>query len=155
MDIRDGPPKWLDWDGSRWSLQKDGYYKDKTGSLFHVVFWERANGRRLEQGEIVHHIDHDRQNNDISNLATMSRADHIRHHMEDRGFTFTDESRGLGAKAVWANRKPRDCVCEWCKVTYQSIGMRVRFCSPRCSQSHLRNVRREERAERRRIRPDD
>src|SRR5487761_2471544 len=111
MEIVYGPPSWIEWSGSHWSLQKDGYYKDKTGSLFHVCLWEHANQRRLGPNEIIHHIDHNRRNNDLSNLTLMSRADHVRHHKEERGFTWPESSRGVGVRKMWANRQPRDCVC--------------------------------------------
>ena len=37
-------------------------------------------GRKLERNEIVHHIDGDFRNNEISNLELMSRSDHSRMH---------------------------------------------------------------------------
>jgi hypothetical protein len=38
-------------------------------------------GRPLEPGEIVHHIDHDKRNNDPANLQVMTQAEHMRLHL--------------------------------------------------------------------------
>ena len=48
--------------------------------LLHRVIMENAIGRMLTELEIVHHKDHDRFNNDISNLELMSRQEHSRIH---------------------------------------------------------------------------
>lgn len=40
-------------------------------------------GRKLKQNEIVHHIDGDNTNNDISNLQVMSQSEHINLHRKD------------------------------------------------------------------------
>lgn len=66
------------------SLKPSGYVEitrgpDK-GRLEHDVAFEGAIGRRLGPGECVHHRDHDRQNNDLSNLELMTRSGHARHH---------------------------------------------------------------------------
>lgn len=43
-------------------------------------------GRPLSDDEVVHHLDGDRQNNDISNLRLFSnQAEHHRFEMEQRG----------------------------------------------------------------------
>lgn len=39
-------------------------------------------GRRLTKDEIVHHIDENPLNNDLSNLEVMTRAEHAKHHHE-------------------------------------------------------------------------
>lgn len=41
-------------------------------------------GRCLKSNEVVHHIDGDRLNNDPGNLEVMTRAEHARHHAEER-----------------------------------------------------------------------
>ena len=48
----------------------------------HRVVAERTIGRRLRRGEIVHHIDGDKQNNDGSNLEVHATA--AEHHYEHR-----------------------------------------------------------------------
>lgn len=65
------------------------YYLDKNHpkSSFqgyvaeHVLVMESHLGRHLEPGEVVHHIDRDRLNNDISNLKLYtSQSEHMRGH---------------------------------------------------------------------------
>ncbi len=46
----------------------------------HVLVMEQHVGRRLEQGEVVHHIDGDRQNNKLSNLYLTNFKGHRNAH---------------------------------------------------------------------------
>jgi len=48
--------------------------------LVHVVVMEEHLGRRLLPGEVVHHIDQNKQNNELSNLQLMSSAAHTALH---------------------------------------------------------------------------
>lgn len=49
----------------------------------HLIAYEKL-GVILQKGEVLHHIDEDRTNNDPTNLMVMTRADHTRHHTLDR-----------------------------------------------------------------------
>jgi len=53
---------------------KNGYV------LMHRIVMENHLGRILSTNEVVHHIDGNRKNNDISNLQLMENADHCRMH---------------------------------------------------------------------------
>lgn len=69
-----------------WRINSNGYVeftrKDdpNCGRHEHTVVMERHIGRRLNKGECVHHIDGDRTNNSIDNLALMTVAAHARLH---------------------------------------------------------------------------
>jgi hypothetical protein len=52
--------------------------------LEHRYNWEQANGRELQSHEQVHHLDGNKENNDPSNLVTISKSDHHKHHASDR-----------------------------------------------------------------------
>lgn len=70
------------WKGGR-RQRGDGYWMVNTEEgerLEHRVVMEKKIGRRLAPGEIVHHRDGDKGNNDPTNLEVMSQADHARHH---------------------------------------------------------------------------
>jgi hypothetical protein len=48
-------------------------------------------GRKLNSNEIVHHIDGNKANNDISNLQIVTRAEHINIHRDE-----LHKARGVG-----------------------------------------------------------
>ena len=50
----------------------------------HRLVMENHIGRRLLKNEVVHHIDHNRSNNDISNLILMTFEEHAGLHMKER-----------------------------------------------------------------------
>lgn len=52
------------------------------GRSVHIAVVEQRIGRRLQPGEVVHHIDGNKRNNDEANLALMTRADHTRLHRQ-------------------------------------------------------------------------
>lgn len=51
--------------------------------LVHRRIMEEHIGRKLKPTEIVHHIDGNKLNNDISNLKIVSRKEHIEIHRKD------------------------------------------------------------------------
>lgn len=56
-----------------------GYVK-QNGRHGHRVAAEKKIGRALLFGEVVHHIDEDKSNNDPENLQVMTQSEHIRLH---------------------------------------------------------------------------
>lgn len=66
------------------SLKPNGYIEvtrgENKGRSLHVVLMEQHIGRRLNADEVVHHIDHNRSNNEITNLQLMTRSEHTRLH---------------------------------------------------------------------------
>lgn len=44
--------------------------------------WEQANGR-LPRGYVIHHVDRNTLNDDLSNLELLSRADHLNEHRRE------------------------------------------------------------------------
>lgn len=69
------------------SLKPSGYIEITRGEhksrSEHVVVMEAHIGRRLNKDEVVHHIDRNRSNNDLSNLQLMTRSEHTRMHRID------------------------------------------------------------------------
>lgn len=66
------------------TIKPNGYVEytrgKNKGRGVHVVVMEKHIGRRLFSFECVHHKDENKQNNDLSNLELMTRAEHARHH---------------------------------------------------------------------------
>jgi len=56
-----------------------GYVK-YMGRHEHRVVAEKMLGRPLRRGEVVHHTDGDKLNNDPSNLVVMRQGEHMREH---------------------------------------------------------------------------
>jgi len=73
----------------RWgnTKTKDGYlvsrYKGKLTRVHRVVM-EKYLGRELTKDEVVHHIDHNKQNNHISNLEVMTSKEHSLLHLSHK-----------------------------------------------------------------------
>ena len=68
--------------GGRRTVWTSGYVwiRTRTGwRAEHIVKWERYRGP-VPKGHIVHHKDDNKENNKLSNLQLMSRAEHQRHH---------------------------------------------------------------------------
>ena len=63
---------------------KTGYYLNSTlRKRMHRYVWEYYNGE-IPKGFQIHHIDHDKSNNDISNLEMISRSKHAKIHANER-----------------------------------------------------------------------
>lgn len=60
------------------NAHKDGYV------LLHRVLMEQHIGRYLASDEVVHHINHVRNDNRIENLLLMTNHDHMSMHMKER-----------------------------------------------------------------------
>lgn len=70
-------------DGRKFYKCANGYYSDGTGMRMHRYVWERYNGA-IPKGFHIHHIDKNKDNNDISNLELVEGRKHLSIHMEGR-----------------------------------------------------------------------
>lgn len=88
-------------------IGKDGYpqvyigknYPYREGGYAHIrehqYVMEIHLGRRLEKGEIVHHIDGNKQNNNIENLYLTTVEEHNKLHAESESILFALYKKGV------------------------------------------------------------
>lgn len=60
-------------------------YTKTYGRHTHRIVAEQILGRPLIKGEIVHHIDGNKRNNDPSNLKIMTQSEHCKLHFKKGG----------------------------------------------------------------------
>lgn len=66
-------------------MRNPGYRQWRTGQRIARIEMEVHLDRRLRPGEVVHHVDGDNRNNDISNLKLFNSAsEHAKFHREQR-----------------------------------------------------------------------
>lgn len=77
--------------GKNYPYRKGGYAHIRE----HVYVMEMHLGRRLEKGEIVHHIDGNKTNNKIENLFLTTVQEHNKLHAESEHIVFELVRKGL------------------------------------------------------------
>lgn len=81
---------------------KRGYHRNNcTRKYLHRYLYEKEHGE-LPSNIHVHHIDHDRSNNDLSNLMAMSIEDHMAYH----GNNMSDERLDASRRNMEQNARP-------------------------------------------------
>lgn len=156
--------EFVEYKGEKFFVQTSGrYYQsdDRKAEyrLLHRRVWAEANGP-IPDGHVIHHIDGDWRNNDLSNLELKESTQHMREHMLER---FSDpeykkfvlESLDKAQKAAvhwhksvagrnwhkkhgkksWINRKPEQVACVVCGTSFESFfPTRTKYCSSSCYQ---------------------
>jgi hypothetical protein len=88
LDMRPRPAarQTVEWSGQTYSLRDVGYYAKTSGdrSYLHRDVWKHHYGD-IPDGCDIHHVDHDKMNNDIANLAMLDKAEHTRLHAAEAG----------------------------------------------------------------------
>lgn len=84
IKISNARTAWADKNAKGVSLKPSGYLEftrgDNKGRSVHLVEAEKKIGRKLYKDEVVHHIDHNKTNNNHDNLQVMTKNDHARYH---------------------------------------------------------------------------
>ncbi len=82
--------------------KRTGYYLNrKTQTRLHVYVWEFYNGK-IPKGYHIHHIDMNKDNNEIENLVMLSASEHEKLHAS----LWTDERREKARKNVLEKAVP-------------------------------------------------
>ena len=74
----------------------------------HIIKMEKKLGRKLRPNEIVHHIDGNASNNDVSNLKVMTRAEHNVEDAEHHNGGRTKGSKNGKRKATYNKPKTKE-----------------------------------------------
>ena len=138
--------------------EKKGYYQctrllDGHRKRLHVVVWEHFNGPKPE-GYDIHHIDGDKDNNEIDNLFCITRIEHRRYHyfhmteehrqkfIDNNAWQYTEEGREWHAQArreAWEKVEMKEYVCTHCGTIFTSrrnYGKKTnRYCSKQCKNA--------------------
>lgn len=147
---------------------KTGYYLstsliDGKRERLHRFVWESVHGK-IPSGAHIHHVDEDKDNNDISNLELLSAHSHEKLHMTERKTKYPDmvaRFSAAGAKVApkwhksdagheWHKKhyermknlfyKKSTLVCEQCGREYETVDQNHnRFCSNRCKSQWRRD----------------
>lgn len=143
---------------------KTGYYLNSTiRTRMHRYVWEYHKGS-IPKGYQIHHKDHDKGNNDISNLRLITPGKHATMHGFIRADTNYDEmvqnlQKNARPKAIeWHKSEEgrkwhkihyqqikdkinveRDFLCEYCGNKFASNQVKSRFCSNKCKSAHRRD----------------
>lgn len=75
------------WNGGRFKskyIYIDNPDNSKPHGRLHRILMEQKLGRTLTYDECIHHVDGNKNNNDISNLTIMTRSEHTRLHAQER-----------------------------------------------------------------------
>ena len=133
----------------------------------HVYVWEYYNGA-VPEGYHVHHVDHDKYNNDIDNLQLLSKKEHAKHHARNMSEeTKAKLRKQLIEKAVpkskewhaskegkewhskhgydtWKTRKPKTYECTYCGKEFETLNRYSEssnhFCSNNCKSAYRRKM---------------
>lgn len=101
-------------DGYKFKKDKrKGYYLSsvnigKKRKYLHIYIWEKYNGR-IPKGYEIHHIDHNKENNEINNLKMLLKSEHRKLHSKE----LTKEQKEKKIKNF--NEKVRPKAIEWHK----------------------------------------
>lgn len=78
------------------------YADDYSGYIYeHRYVMEQVLGRTLKGNEVVHHLNHERSDNRVSNLVVLTRAEHAYWHQIERSI-----DRCLTAKEFYEKKYP-------------------------------------------------
>lgn len=91
----------------------------------HREVWEQAHGP-IPEGMIVHHRDHDKRNNALSNLQLMTPQDHARHHNQRHAYTKPCAVCGVTFTPAPTKRKRAQTCSRDCMRTLMSQRKRAR-----------------------------
>lgn len=153
-------------DGVRYCLdEKQGYYRSPQGRLLHRAVYEKTHNV-IPKGYQVHHVDHDKGNNEPENLVLLTVKEHRQLHAEEMTDDLRERLRenmlstAIPAAAKWHKseagaewhknqykrtkeslQKMQTFRCKFCGKEYEAIetGQNA-FCSGACKSAMRRKM---------------
>ena len=140
--------KYIWFNGKRYTRQKNGRYIGSYGKILHRDIWEHFNGK-IPKGYVVHHVDGNPSNNDISNLKIMTQSEHIKLHQKMGKYVCKNcgkefESNNLGIKCCFCSNECKSKydyknsreirICAECGKEFLAYKYgKTKYCSPECT----------------------
>jgi len=145
---------------------KTGYYLNSTiRKRMHRYVWEFYNGE-IPKGMHIHHIDHDKSNNDIRNLQMIDASTHTRMHanmnveknykkmvenlnnIRDKASEWHKSEQGrdwhkehYSKSLAKVHEVIRELSCNYCGKKYKTKGLGTsKFCSNNCKSKNRRSL---------------
>ena len=155
--------KYITYNGLKFTRDDDtGYYLNSTNRIrLHRYVWETEKGE-IPKGYEIHHIDHDKSNNNIENLMLIKVEDHKSYHAKMQGIknvktghldrirNLTKEWHASVEGSEWHKKhykktkdklhEIKEFTCDYCGKEYKAINNGFnRFCSNKCKSAWRRN----------------
>ena len=128
------------------SGKMDGYAKTNQNGKqvrLHRYLMEKHIRRALKSNELVHHVDGDKNNNNINNLKIVTRAEHNRIHKNGENTQFKDKyqiSQEDIIRLYHKEKNPIHTVAKILGATYGAVLRRMeRYGIPRRKQGPITN----------------
>ena len=146
--------------------KKSGYWLCSTiHKRLHIYIYEKYNGE-IPKGMQVHHIDHNKDNNEIENLVLLTVEEHRKIHKKE----MTEERKQWLRENLNKNARPKanewhkskegiewhkkhyeemkdklhkeyNFICMECGVEFKSIQIKSKFCSNKCKAKYYRKIK--------------
>lgn len=146
--------------GSTFFASRNYFRACKNGNFFllHREVYKAKNGE-IPKDYVVHHIDHNPLNNDISNLELKSASEHHSEHLihriasDPRWFSSDTHKKRLATRRGEYPEKNKEPAvraisnkCKLCSVDFESKTYRAVFCSKKCGMKdwRMRNGRKKQ-----------
>jgi hypothetical protein len=150
-------------DGYKFYDTKQEYLVGSVGDneikRLHIYIWEKHNGK-VPKGYCVHHKDHNKLNNDISNLEIIERSEHQSYHgkLRDKAELIEAMNKARIYASIWHGseegvewhkhhyeqmkhkfHKRFEKVCIYCGDSFDG-DHKSKFCSNKCKSAHRRKI---------------